>query len=1079
MITLKHFVHGALAVVVTCAPSLARAAQSRVAPQPPPTSSIVENTSAGDLSWRLIGPHRAGWSTMVEGVPNNPDTFYFGAAGGGVWKSDNAGRTWTSIFDKGPASIGAIAVAPSDPRTIYVGTGQPEPRYDVQAGEGVFKSTDSGQTWTRVGLEATRHIGKIWVDPGNPDTVLVGAVGHFYGPNAQRGVFRSADGGRTWAQTLNLGDDAGVVDLASDPADPKVIIAVGWQARVWPWLSYFTPIEGPKSGLYKSSDGGVTWVRLKGEGWPGGPLGRTGIAVTRKNGALRIYAAVEAPKAGGLYRSDDGGGHWSRVNDEKAFTGWYSARITVDPHDPDVIYTVGQSIRRCDQGGARCDIIKGAPGGDDYHYVWINALHPERMAAASDQGTVVSVDGGATWSDWYNQPTGQFYHLAADNRFPFWIYSGQQDSGTVAIPSRSDFGAVTFRDWHPVGGDERDYDIPDSEDPLIVYSSGLGGRVSRFDTRTGQSADISPWPVDNYGQRPTLTRHHFVWVTPMVASQTGPTTLYLGGEVIFRSRDRGDHWDVISPDLTGKSSVAQGCDGDVAIVDARACGYGAIFSIQPSPRHADELWVGTDDGLIQLTRDAGATWKDVTPPSLPLWAKVSSIDVSRLQDGVAYAAIDNHRQDDFEPLILITRDYGATWRRAAHGLPAHHFVSVVRADPVKAGLLYAGTDQGVYVSVDDGSHWRSLQRNLPDAWVRDLLVHGDDLVAATQGRALWVLDNVTPLRQADSDLAREPLHLFTPAEAIRVRVDNNHDTPLPPETPQGRNPPEGAVIDYWLGAPAKGPVVLEVRDGAGQLVQRMTSDASAPPPAHRYFAAAWTRPVQGLPTAAGMHRVVWNLRWQRPKVVAGSYSIAAIFGEDTPITPQGAFAVPGDYQLLLKVDGREQHVTLRVAPDPRVRVSAADFAASLSFSQQITAELAKSYRGLAEINAVHEQLSRLSKAMATDASHADLASAVADLKSRTDPDAKVFGQPFIKADAALASLETDIERSDRAPTAAQLQVMADTASSLDVTWDSWATLRDGDLGALNARLKQAGRQPITFTPGGDVPPLGGGGEDLP
>ncbi len=794
---------------------------------------------APDLSWRLLGPFRGGWSEMVEGVPSAPDTFVFGASGGGVWRTHDAGRTWQSVFDQGPtAPIGAVAISPSDPRTIYIGSGQPEPRYDVAGGAGVFKSTDGGDTWRSVGLQDTRHIGRIWVDPTDSGTVLVAAVGHFFGPNAQRGVFRSGDGGKTWTQTLKVNDDTGAVDLAADPLDSKVVFAATWQARQYPWQSYFTPVAGPSSGVYRSGDGGLTWAPLGGLGWPGGPLGRISLATARTPGGLRVYAVVSADKAGGLYRSDDGGASWARVNDEQAFTSYYASHVTVDPANPDVVYLVGQSVRRCVDGGKTCEIVRGAPGGDDYHQVWINPAHPDHMATASDQGAAISVDGGKTWSSWYNQPTGQFYHLAADNDFPYRVYSGQQDSGTVGIATRSDYGALHEREWRPVGGDERDYEIPDPGDSSIVYGTGLGGAVTRWDARTGQVSNISPYLEPNYGRRQTTTAHHFVWVTPMAVSRVGPTTLYLGGEAVFSSHDQGRSWSVISPDLTGKAPGAKGCDATVvALADARPCGYGGIWSMTTSARHPDELWVGTDDGLMQRTPDGGAHWTDVTPPNLPGWAKVASIDVSDIEDGVAYAAIDGQRIDDFQPHALKTHDNGATWQDATGDLPKGHFVSVVRADPKRPGLLYAGTEVGAFVSLDDGVHWRALQKNLPTAWVRDLLVHGDDLVAATQGRGLWVLDDLTPLRET-MPTGGEGQHLYAPSAAYRVRANVDHgDTPVPQEEPAGVNPPAGAIIDYWLSAPAKGPVRIEIRDSAGALVQRMTSDPppklAAEPPASR------------------------------------------------------------------------------------------------------------------------------------------------------------------------------------------------------------------------------------------------------
>jgi photosystem II stability/assembly factor-like uncharacterized protein len=1058
----------ALVLILGLVLGMALTAPARSAPNPFPPTTVApaspDPALLGDLRWRQLGPFRGGWATMVEGVPGQPDTFFFAAAGGGVWRTDDAGQTWRSLFDQGPAAaVGALAAAPSDPKTLYIGTGQPEPRYDIAAGYGVFKSSDGGATWTDLGLKNTRYIGRIWVDPTNPDTVLVGAQGHFFGESPDRGVYRSTDGGKTWSHTLALGPWTGVVDLASDPKDPKVIFAAAWEARQYPWQSYFTKVAGGGSGVYKSTDGGVTWTRLSGGGWPEGALGRISLAVTDTAAGARVYAVVDSGKAGGLYRSDDGGGHWIRATDEDAISSYYANRVTVDPRDPDVVYTVGQSVRRCVKGGTTCEIIRGSPGGDDYHFVWINPLHPDHMITGSDQGAAVSVNGGATWSSWYNQPTGQFYHLAADDRFPYWIYSGQQDSGTVGIASRSDYGALSLRDWRPIGGDERDYDIPDPTDPNIVFASGLGGRVSKWDARTGQVQDVSAWPVSSYGKRPTLSKYHYIWVTPLVASRTGPPTLYLGAQLLFRSRDRGLSWTTISPDLTGKTADAQRCDGDVAIADAKPCGYGSIAAIAPSPRHADEVWVGTDDGLIQLTRDGGATWTNVTPPSVPLWAKVATLDVSALEDGVAYAVIDGQRLDDFQPHILRTRDYGRTWKETVTGLPRDHFAAVVRADPVKAGLLYAGTDVGVFVSVDDGDHWRSLQHNLPTAWVRDLLVHGDDLVAATQGRAIWLLDDVTPLRQLTPDLARRPAHLFTPAEAIRVHPDNNKDTPPAPETPLGENPPAGAILDYWLGAAPKGPVVLEIRDGAGALVRRFASDDKPEPPrAERYFAAAWTRPAAVLSAAPGMHRFVWSLHYPRPRAIGYEYSIAAVWGQDTPTLPEGPFVTPGTYQVTLRVEGQSFAAPLTVKEDPRIPTSAADLKASLDLSLKLGAGLARDRLGYGEAQAVHAGLAAL--LAAKDLAAGPLRDQAQALQAELDKPTPKGELGFEAIAGQLGRLEGDLESADVAPTAVQNQVAAETLTGLESAWGRWTAFKTGPLAALNAGLVKAGRKPIVPPP---------------
>lgn len=1018
----------------------------------------------GHLNWRLAGPFRGGWTEMTVGIPTQPDTFYFGAAGGGVWRTDNAGRTWSALWNQGAtAPVGAIAIAASDPETIYIGTGQPEPRYDVASGAGVFKSADGGKTWTALGLEQTQSVGKIWVHPNDANTVLVGALGHFFGPNSERGIFRSTDGGKSWTHVLKINDDTGVVDIVSDPANPDTLFAAAWQARQYPWQSYFTQIGGPGSGLYKSMDGGKSWERLQAQGWPAGNLGRISLASARtstgtgNSTGLRLYATISVPEAGGLYRSDDGGGNWQRVNSEPAISGYYASRITVAPDDADVVYTVGQSVRRCSEGGKTCTLLRGAPGGDDFHHVWINPLHPDHFAASSDQGTIISVDGGKSWSSWHNQPTGQFYHLAADNRYPYWIYSGQQDSGTVGIASRSDFGALTMRDWHPVGGDERDVDIPDPQDPNIVYASGLGGRVSRFDASTAQVSDISPWPVPNYGKRQTESTHHFAWVTPMAISRTGPVTLYEGAEVLFASKDRGAHWDIISPDLTGKSQQASHCGGDVAIAHARTCGYGSIWSIAPSARHAGEIWVGTDDGLIQQTRDGGAHWKNVTPPNLPEWIKVSAIDVSEREDGVAYVALDGHRIDDLQPHVMATRDFGAHWSDVSSDLPKSHFVSVVRSDPKRSGLLYAGTDIGVFVSLDDGAHWSALQHNLPTALVNDLLVHDNDLIAATQGRAIWILDNVDALRSMQpQQLTRQSVSLFKPADAVRVRANHNRDTPLPQEEPMGQNPP-AASIDYWLGRGASGEVKIEIVDAAGTTVQTLSSRPAALPEAERYFSDAWIKPAAALSTQPGMHRAIWNLRYARPAAIGYDYSIAATPWVDTPLKPEGMLVLPGTYRIRLTVDGQAQESVLRVVQDPRSKASDSAMQQGLTLSRFIALRLAKARQGYGEMTLVRNQINETLETLRSK--HAPTDALAVQLKTLQTIDQ----EPGLKkCSSALGKIESDLEDTDSAPTGSQRQVAHDYASQIDQIWSGWSRFRGSLVKSLNRVRAASGMTPVVI-----------------
>ncbi len=1032
--------------------------------QPP----LIPESAYGQLQWRLLGPFRGGWATMAVGVPTQPDTFYFGAAGGGVWKTVNAGRTWVSVGDALPASVGALSVAPSNPDTIYVGTGQPEPRYDTIAGRGMYKSTDGGRSWSAVGLEGTQHIGDIWIDPRDANVVVVAALGHLFGPNPERGIFRSRDGGRTWTHTLAIDEMTGAVSLAGDPASPDLLYAAVWQARVWPWLSYFLPVRGPGSGIYRSTDGGASWQRLGGEGWPAAPLGRIGLAVTRTSAGVRIYATVDSAKDGGVWRSDDGGGHWSHVHgrvaekdDVVGFGGWYGGRITVDPRNPDVVYGIGRSLRRSTDAGVTWTPIKGAPGGDDYHFVWINPTHPERWITACDQGAVISLDDGRTWSDWYNQPTGQFYHLATDARFPYWIYSGQQDSGTVGAASRSDYGSLTFRDWHPVGGDERDFMLPDPDAPDIVYGSGLGGHVSRWDARSGQVANISPWPAGAYNARPTTFRYHYNWITPLVFTPTRPHALLFGAQVLFRSVDHGTHWNVISPDLTGKRADATGCQDDVSIEAARGCGFGAIVSIAPSPRSAEVIWVGTDSGLLQLTRDGGKHWSEVTPRKVVPWSKVSYIEASPFDPAAAYVAIDNQRQDDLRPHVFRTRDFGATWTAIESGLPPAQFVSVVRTDPKRRGLLYAGTAEGVSVSFDDGEHWQGLQLNLPHAWVRDLLVHDNDLIAATQGRAIWVLDDVSALRQLAPSTSRERVHLFTPAHAWRVQPNNNRDTPLPPEMPMGTNPPAGVPIDYWLGPDVRGPVTLEIHDSGGGLVRRFSSDDKAEriKASNDYFASEWLRPAPQLSAAPGAHRFMWNLRYPRPRAIEYEYSIAEVFGEDTPTSVEGSFVLPGNYTITLSTGGETRQVPLTLSMDPRVPTNIAALGQLLTFSRQLDQSIERISAANEARRSLEEQLESLTNRLTGDAAHAALlqeAFSVRELLGRFNSDTDLA--PISER---LVAVKADVEFADLTPTPAQRQVVAYYTAEFSRALQAWRTSTRPALGSLNEHLRAAGMAPLS------------------
>ncbi len=730
------------------------------------------------LEWRFIGPYRGGRVIAVTGVAGDGRTFYFGAVGGGLWKTTDGGTVWEPIFDSQPvASIGAVEVAPSNPNIVYAGTGETDMRSDISFGNGVYKSTDAGKTWNNAGLRDSQQIGRIVIDPRNPDIVFVAALGHAYAPNPERGVYRSTDGGATWSHVLDKGPEIGAIDLAMEPENSRVLYATMWNARRPPWSQY-GPIEGPGSGLYKSTDGGDTWSPVTGNGLPTGDWGHAGIAVARGTDGRRVYALIDAKSASGLYRSDDSGSTWSRVSNDPRITsrGWYFGQIAIDPHDPDVVYLPNVATYRSMDGGKTFEVLKGAPGGDDYHALWIDPTNPARIILGSDQGTNISIDRGKTWSPWYNQPTAQMYHVITDNQFPYWVYGSQQDSGTVALPSRTNHGQINEYDRRWVGGAESGYIAPDPKDPNIVYVGDTNGSLARWDKRTAQSQNITPWPLPAFGTDIAKRKYRFPWTAPLIFSQAGPPTLYYGAQVLLKTIDGGLHWNEISGDLTGAEKGAA-TDGAVTNANAKARGYGVIYSIAPSPLNPALIWTGSDSGMIYLTRTGGKTWTNVTPKGLSDWSKIAQLEASHFDPAVAYAAVDRHRLDDYAPHILRTRDYGKTWTELDNGIAAPAFVNAVREDPARKGLLYAATETGVYVSFDDGGNWQPLG-HLPVVSVRDLVVHGDDLVIATHGRGFYILDDITPLRQADANLAANGAVLFKPATALRIVSAGFQGTPV-------------------------------------------------------------------------------------------------------------------------------------------------------------------------------------------------------------------------------------------------------------------------------------------------------------
>ena len=999
--------------------------------------SIPESAYSG-MRWRQVGPYRAGWATVASGVPGQPNTYYFGGAGGGVWKTINAGRTWEpSMQHETSSAIGAMAVSPSNPNIIYVGTGQATIRYDDMAGDGVYRSDDAGKTWHNVGLKDSRHIGRILVDPKDPNKVIVAALGHAFGPNPERGVYLSNDGGKHWQHVLKVDDNTGAVDLAWDPKHPEVVYAAMWQMRLHPWLDYFQAQGGPGSGIYKSEDGGDHWKKVGGKGLPSGGLGRIGIAVAEGSKGNTVFATIargsqssstenKGPAGdSGFFRSNDGGKTWQKLSNDGELTNNYFCRITVDPTNPEALYVMGRSIHYSNDGGHHFSIVKGSPGGDDYHFLWINPNDPSLMITGADQGACVTVDGGKTWSSWYNQPTGQFYHIAVDNRFPFHIYSGQQDNGTVDITSRGPYGVIEERDWHPVGGDERDYMVPKPGDPSIVFGSGLGGHVSRFYESTRQVADVSPWPVSTYGARATTVKYHYTWITPLVFSQTGNHAMYFGSQVLFKSTDDGNNWTTVSPDLSGKKDGVKDF-ANPNLKQANDAGYGVIYTIAPSPRDQDVVWVGTDNGLIQVTTDGGQHWKDVTPNDIPLWGKISTISPATYSTKVAYAAVDLHRLDKFTPMILKTTDGGESWTKIDNGIPSDEYVTVVRADPMRKGLLYAGTNRSVYVSFNDGAKWQPLSLNFPTTWVRDLQVHNGDLVAGTQGRGIWVLDDLEPLREVGTPINNMSVHLFGPENAWRLRRDENRDTPPPPSTPLGQNPPAGAVIDYWLKDAVSGPITLTIKDSDGHVVRHFNSDHMHEDlKANRYFQPGWLGAPEELPTSAGMHRFVWDLRYQRPRALSYSYSISAVWDDDdNTLDPEGALALPGNHTVTLTVNGKSYSQPLKVDLDPRVHVTLGALRQQLQLAQSVDSALSEAVE-------LHERIeSKLKSGNLSETTKTTLKKIAGS------------GSPNLaKIGGVLSSLSTAVKSADAAPTQGQHEVYNHYKQELDKLVSEWNKIK--------------------------------------
>ena len=1012
-----------------------------------------------ELRWRLIGPSRGGRVLAVTGVRGQPEIFYFGSVGGGVWKTNDAGRTWKPVFDsQSIASIGAIAVAPSDSKVIYVGSGEADMRSSISYGNGMYKSADGGKTWAHIGLEDSRQIGRILVDPRDANKVFVAALGHAYGPNQERGVFRSRDGGKSWQKILFHDENTGAIDVAFEPGNPKTIYASLWQTRRPPW-SVYPPSNGPGSGLYRSIDGGDHWERVSGQGLPTEGLGRIGIAFAPSN-PRRIYLIVDA-KEGGLFRSDNSGQSWLRVSHDRRIwqRGWYFGEASVDPKDPDTVYVPNTTAYQSHDGGKTFAAFKGAPGGDDYHELWIDPDEPRRMILSCDQGAIVTRNGGETWSSWFNQPTGQFYHVVTDNQFPYWVYGAQQDSNAIATPSRSRYRSLNFHDWRPIdAGDESGYIAPDSLNPGVVF----GGFVARQDFSDEQVQQMPP----TFGQPGKYRR---TWTLPLVFSPIDRHVLYFGSQVLFRTADGGNSWQVISPDLTREDAgVPPNLDATTAADTPRGKRRGVIYTIGPSYVQAGEIWAGTDDGQIQLTQDEGKTWENVTPPELTPWSKVTHIEASHSDAGTAYAAVDRHRLDDYQAYLYRTRDFGKSWQRISDGIPEGSFLNCVREDPARKGLLYACTEKGAYVSLNDGDDWESLQLNLPVTSVRDLVVHESDLVIATFGRSFWILDNVTPLRQMDAHVAAADAWLFRPEAAIRMRTGSDQGTPVPMDEFLAANPPEGAVLDYYLKERASAPIQLEIFDSEGNLVRRFASDdvLHKTNPNDVPIQMEWVRDPKPLLAEAGMHRFVWDLRYAMPKGVRRSF-----WG------PAGPLAAPGNYTVKLTTKGKSSTQPLTIRLDPRVKTPQDALTRQFGLASKLAARLGEVSMGVQQIGDLRKQIDVRKK----DASgNSELLTALQELEKKveeavepdSDADFGLFGQALPnkehetlpQVEGALTRLLVIVDSSELGPTTDAATASARWEEAAQETLAHWAAFQKEDLASVNALLEKVKLKPLFLAP---------------
>jgi photosystem II stability/assembly factor-like uncharacterized protein len=1039
----------ALALIALSA-QLVMARADRAAPDEPTVA-----TEFSGLKFRSLGPAWGGRVSRAAGIPGDPTTYYAASAGGGVWKSVDGGITWQSVFDDEPiSSIGSIAVAPSDPKVIYVGSGEANIRGNVAAGNGIYKSTDAGKTWAHVWTQEGQ-IGKMAIHPGNPDIAFAAVLGHAFGPNAERGVYRTRDGGKTWEQVLKKDANTGASDVAIDPSNPRIVFAGLWQARRLPWD---LETAGPGSGLYVSRDGGDTWKVLTEGGLPSGMWGKIGVAVAPSDGR-RVYALIEAAE-GGLFRSDDGGDTWTRASANRLLRQrpWYYSTITVSPTNPDEVWCPQVSMLKSIDGGKTFAIVKEDAHGDN-HDVWIDPQNPRRLIAADDGGVKISVDAGGTWYE-AALPVGQFYHVSTDTRVPFQVAGSLQDIGSAQGPSDSLRGTgIRDTDWHGVGGGEAGWVVSDPSDPDIVYAGEYGGYISRYDNRTRQARNISPYPDDPSGHGAEELKYRFQWTAPIAVSPHDPRVIYHGGNVVFRTDNGGQTWAAMSPDLTrNDKSKQQWAGGPITGDNTGIETYCTVFVIAESPVEKGLIWAGSDDGLVHMTRDAGKNWKNVTASmaGLPEWGTVSMIEPSRTDAGTAWVVVDAHRLDDVRPYLFKTSDFGATWTRLDDTLPKDVYLHSVRVDTVRPDVLYLGTERGVMYSVDGGASWTALKLNLPTVAVHDLVVKDHSLVLATLGRSMWTFDHLSVIREMTPAIQQSPVHLFGVPDAIRWRMDNG-----PSDKFSAPNPPAPALFYYWLKDAPKGDLTVDVLDAQGHVVRTLSSKPATPPGSDDDMAAATDAAEKAaLPKKAGVNMGTWNLAYAGAELIQGAKL-------DAGNPSEGPLALPGTYTLKLTVDGTVATTTINVRPDPRVQMSDADLHAQFNEAVAIRDEISRLTRDVRELRSIKQQLASrnelvqgMSAADPLIKASSGLIAKLDDLESRMhNPKAEVVYDILAfrggaKLYSRLSSLYDAATDSDGVPTESVRALFADEKKELDGDDTELKRLVDTDLASLNVLAKK-------------------------